>query len=104
MASFTLDNVPWLTTHLSAKTTWHLCRRLPVAFAGRLSTANYVGVDALLSGDLDGSNSVNLADYYRLAAAWNTTDPAADLDGSGWVDLDDYFLLSNHWLETGDPE
>ena len=104
MAGFTLDNVPVGTTHVSAKTAWHLRKRLPVTFAGRLATANFTGPNLLPGGDIAGANAVNLEDYYRLAAAWYRPDSAADIDGSGLVDMDDYFLLSNHWLEAGDAE
>ena len=104
VANFSLDSVPWTTTHLSAKTAWSLGQRLPVIFAGRVTVVDFAAAGALRGGDLDGSNAVDLADYYRLAASWYLPDPAADIDGSGMVDLDDYFILSNHWLETGDPE
>ena len=104
VAAFTLGNVPWTTTHLSAKTAWHLRTRLPVTFLGGAASVNFINSSALPAGDLDNSNTVNLGDYFLLAAAWYTPNPAADLDGSGLVDLDDYFLLSLHWQQTGDPE
>ena len=96
--------VPANTTHLSAKTAWHLRRRLDVSFTNNAAMANFTGASLLPAGDLDGSNTVDLGDYFILAGAWYTPNPAADLDGSGWVDLDDYFLLANRWHLEGDPE
>ena len=104
VADFTLKNVPPGTTHLSAKTAWHLRKRLPVMFAGRFAVADFREFRRLSAGDLDGSNGVDLGDYHILAGAWYQPDPSADIDGNNLVDLDDYFLLSNHWLEQGDPE
>ena len=47
---------------------------------------------------------MDLDDYYQLAGAWYTADPAADIDGSGLADIFDYFILASHWDEAGDPE
>ena len=104
VASFTLDSVQWPTTHLSAKTAWHLRKRLPASFTGANAAVNFTGANLLPGGDLNDSNHVGLDDYSQLAAAWATTRADSDIDGSGRVDLDDYFLLSSHWLESGDPE
>ena len=104
VASFTLTNVPPATANLSAKTAWHLRKRLAVAFTGFEAVANFNGASRLPAGDLDGSNWVDLGDYAQLAAAWYTSDPAADLDGSGLVDILDYFTLASHWAQPGDPE
>ena len=103
-ASFTLAHAPLGLAHLSAKTAWHLRTRLPVSFTNGVAAVSFTSATALRVGDLDGSNTVNLGDYFILAGAWYTANPTADLDGSGWVDLDDYFLLSHHWLSEGDPE
>ena len=104
VASYALTNVPLATVSLSAKTDWNLRRKLGVSFVNNAAVANFTGSSPLPAGDLDGSNTVDLGDYFILAGAWYTSNPAADIDGSGWVDLDDYFLLSTHWQETGDPE
>ena len=102
-ANYTLS-VPVLTANLSAKTDWNLRKKLPVTFVANQAT----GVNfALPAGDLNGSNKVDLDDYYLLASLWyqgSPTGDAADLDGNGIVNLDEYFLLSNHWNEQGDPE
>ena len=104
MASFALAHVPLGLAQLSAKTAWHLRTRRPVAFSNGLASVAFTGANALRNGDLDDSNSVDWSDYFRLAAAWYTPDPAVDLDGSGLVDIVDYFLLSEHWQQTGDAE
>ena len=104
VASYTLTNVPWGATNLSAKTDWHLRKRLPLAFVGRAAEVNFIGALRLLGGDFDNSNTVNLTDYQRLVDAWYTTQDAADIDGSGLVDIVDYFIMASHWLQLGDPE
>ena len=103
-AGYMLSQVPSGATHLSAKTAWSLRKRLAVMLAGDSGEANFTGPITLPSGDLDGSDRVDLDDYSQLAASWYTPGPASDIDGSGWVDLDDYFILANHWFADGDPE
>ena len=104
LANYTLDNVPANTAQLSAKTAWHLRRRLPVTFADGLAFADFADAAKLRAGDLDGNNVVDIVDYFILAGAWYTTNPNADLNGSGLVDIEDYFLLGSHWEQIGDPE
>ena len=104
VVEFTLDNVPVGTAHVSAKTAWNLRQRLTVTFAGRFATANFTEASLLPGGDIAGATTVNLEDYYRLAASWYLPDGAADIDGSGRVDLDDYFILSNNWLKESAAE
>ena len=103
-APFTLAHAPLGLAHLSARTAWHLRTRRPVSFTNGVAAVDFTGPSALRPGDLDGSGTIDFSDYFRLAAAWYTPDPAADLDGNGWVDLDDFFLLSHHWDEIADPE
>ena len=104
VAGFTLDNVPVGTTHVSAKTAWHLRQRRPVTFTGRAALADFTGAGALPGGDLTGWNHVGLEDYFHLAASWYRAESSADIDGSGFVDLDDYLILSNNWDAEGDGE
>ena len=104
LADYILTEVPLPTVRLSAWTPGHLRKRLDVSFMVGLATLNFTDASAPAGGDLDGSSQVDLADYFRLAAAWYTVNPAADIDGNGFVDLDDYFLLANSWLLQGDPE
>ena len=103
-ASFSLAHAPLGLAHLSAKTAWHLRTRLPVVFVNGVASVNFTSANALRGGDLDGSNLVDLADYYRLAASWYLPDPGADINGSGSVDSDDYFIMANRWQQSGDPE
>ncbi len=104
VTSYALTDVPLDTVSLSAKTDWNLRRKLGVSFANTAAVANFTGAYPLPAGDLDNSNTVNLADYSALASVWYTSNTVADLDGSGFVDVNDYFLLSSHWLLEGDPE
>ena len=100
VANYTLSSVPAGTTHVSAKTAWHLRQRQAVTWAGGQATVNF----QLSGGDLDDSNLVDIFDYFHLASAWYQPNDAADIDGSGMVDLDDYLILSNHWYQQGSPE
>ena len=102
VASFTVTNPPAGTTHLSAKTAWQLRKRLAMSFPSGEASADFTGDNMLPAGDLDGSGTVDLDDYFILAAAWDQADAAADIDGSGRIDLDDYFLLANRWSEQDD--
>ena len=91
-------------THLSAKTAWTLRTRLSATFTHGAAVVNFTGDNALLGGDFDNSNLVDIEDYFQLAAVWYRPDAAADIDGSGLVDVDDYFILASHWYLEGDPE
>ena len=104
LGSFLLTDLPLASIHLSAKTAWHLRRRMDVTFGGAQATAVFTAASRLLGGDLDDSNWVDQADYLTLAGAWYSSDPSADIDGNGRVDLADYFLLASHWTIAGDPE
>ena len=106
VASFVITNLPFPTTHLSAKTSWNLRKRLELSFTDARATASFTGLATLPGGDinLNGPNLVDIEDYFQLAAAWYQANPAADIDGSGWVDIDDYFLLASHWYLGGDPQ
>ena len=103
-AAFTLTNLPVAMTHLSAKTAWTLRTRLSATFTNGAAVVNFTGDNALLGGDFDNSNLVDIEDYFQLAAVWYRPDAAADIDGSGLVDVDDYFILASHWYLEGDPE
>ena len=96
--------IPAATTRFSAKTAWNLRRTLTPAIANFQGTAEFTNGDTLLAGDLNGSNQVDLDDYYILAAWWYQAVPTADLDGNGRVDLDDYFIMTSHWLDSGQAE
>ena len=97
VANYTLPKVLASSAHLSAKGTSSLRKRATVSFS---EGVNFV----LPGGDFDGSNLVDIQDYFALAASWYQANPATDIDGSGRVDLDDYFILASHWYEPGEAE
>ena len=51
VAAYSLS-VPTNTTHLSAKTAWHLRRRQAVTFTNGATTLNFTSANRLLVGDL----------------------------------------------------
>ncbi len=93
-------NVPLGTVNVSAKTAWSLRQTKTVSFTPGPTTANFL----LPAGDINGSNLVDIDDYFQLAVDWYTTDAASDIDGDGLVDIEDYFLLASRWYEAGDGE
>jgi len=93
---------PGGTTRLSAKTSWHLRKRLDVALDGNGQAAD-VGF-ALLGGDLNNSNSVNVLDYSVMKVNWGSADPGTDVNGDGTVQLLDYSLMKTNWFKLGDPQ
>jgi hypothetical protein len=115
VASYTLDNVPENTTHLSAKAAWNLREKLDVTDLGNgQGTANFVSDgtggwnDAsdhyLRGGDLNGSNGINILDYSVLKINWYTTNAVADINGDGNVQLLDYIILKGNFFQKGDDE
>lgn len=62
----------------------------------------------LRNGDVNGDNSIDLLDYFRMSDAYNTVkfdplfDASADLNGDDAVDLLDYFILSDNYNIFGD--
>jgi hypothetical protein len=106
-AGYTLRDVPAGTDHLSAKTAWTLRRRLACDVAGSVNNqaaVSFNGLDVLLGGDLDDSNSVNILDYAKLKKHWFSSEPSADLNGDGTVNLLDYTILKNNWWQIGSPQ
>jgi hypothetical protein len=115
-------SVPTNTTHISAKTAWHLRRRLAVgAFSGGAATVDFSGGGFLRGGDLitdpvppatieNTDNSVNSADYLRLLNSYLQTVGGdanigrADIDGDGGITSSDYLKLLGNYLATGDPQ
>jgi len=100
-ATYVLTDVPADTANLSAKTAWHLRKRLPVAF-GQSGQAQ-VNFE-LLGGDLNGSNTTDIYDYATLRNNWLTSNAQADINGDGQVQLLDYSILREDWYRAGDPE
>ena len=95
------NNVPALTTRFSVKTAWTLRQRVDsLDFVNAPPTPNFL----LRGGDLNGSNLVDIDDYFALAAVWYQNATNADIDGNRLVDVDDYFILASHWYQAGDAE
>ena len=63
---------------------------------------------ALVNGDVDGSNNVDLSDYLLLSGAFDSTSSSsnwlasADLNEDGSVDLSDYLILVGNFDLSGD--
>jgi hypothetical protein len=60
----------------------------------------------VISGDFDGSQRVDLADFAQMAAAWDDKEgvEAVDLTYDWRLDIFDLVIFSNHWLERGGGE
>lgn len=62
----------------------------------------------LTNGDVNGDNTVNVADFLALRAAFGSTssstfwNPNADLDGNGSVGTNDFLILRRNFGRTGD--
>ncbi len=99
--SYTLTDVPANTARLSAKTAWALRKRVDVTLdASGQAVANV----AMLSGDVNGTNSINVLDYSVLKLNWNSPNALADVNGDGQVQLLDYSLMKANWFQVGDPQ
>jgi|GEM_PF-1040107 len=63
---------------------------------------------SLVNGDINGDNTISLADFGRLKQAYGSTpndsnwNPNADLDGNGSVGLSDFGILKLHFGQSGD--
>ena len=103
--SFTLTAPALGTYQLSVKGSKWLRRTVPV----NLSNGNVSGFTvSLLGGDINGDNSVSLADFFLLRNAngsspgmanWN---PNADLNNDGQVTQADLLILQSSYGKTGD--
>ncbi|GMU20281.1 MAG: hypothetical protein AMXMBFR13_03780 [Phycisphaerae bacterium] len=104
---YTLTHVPANTASLSAKTAWHLRRKLTVTLdadgQGIGAFTRTTGKD-LRGGDIRQDNTVNILDYSTLKNNWNSTNAAADINGDGYVGLLDYSLMKSNWFRMGDEE
>jgi len=63
---------------------------------------------SLINGDINGDNTISLADFGQLKAAYGSVpgngnwNPNADLDGNGSVGLSDFGILKLHYGTSGD--
>ncbi|MCW5942067.1 MAG: hypothetical protein KIS66_07530 [Fimbriimonadaceae bacterium] len=71
-------------------------------------TADATGLDiALLNGDVDGNNSVNIADFLAVRNAFGSTptsanwNPNADLNGNGAVNIQDFLIVRRNLGRSG---
>lgn len=108
-AGYSFTDIPDGLKSISAKTAWHLRRRIEVTPVNGQSVANFTGEFELLGGDLatpgqsTGDNAVNALDYAILRNAWGDK-PAGDITGDGFTDNDDYLVMSANWYKKGDSE
>lgn len=93
-----------------------LGRALPLVFDGVDgcdATADFIGSDALLSGDFGNGtvsqdNLVDVTDAAILSINWEqaidpNSDTGADANGDGLQDGDDFTILQNNFAVAGDP-
>ncbi|HTQ11949.1 MAG TPA: dockerin type I domain-containing protein, partial [Fimbriimonadaceae bacterium] len=85
----------WLRSKLSSQT----------LASGGLNGLSYT----LTNGDVNGDNSVSLADFGQLKLAYGSSpggsnwNANADLDGNGSVGLSDFGILKLHYGQSGAP-
>jgi probable HAF family extracellular repeat protein len=105
--SFSFPSTLGGTFDVAAKASHWLRKKITsVAFSGGgiVSGLSF----SLLNGDVNGDNTINLADLVAMAAAWRTTPGAAkwnanaDLNGDGAVNLSDWLIAARNWRKTGD--
>ena len=105
VGSYQLDDVPDGITHLSAKSPWNLrCKVAIVPGANGMTIVNFTDGVMLLGGDINGSNTVNIADYAGMKSHWFSIDGEADINGDNEVGLPDYVIMKRNWFRIGDPE
>jgi len=91
----TAKGSPWLRERLSSQT----------LTATGISGLSY----SLINGDINGDNTISLADFGKLKLAYGSVpgdsnwNPNADLDGNGSVGLSDFGILKLHYGQSGSP-
>jgi hypothetical protein len=105
---FGIEGVPWRRGYtVWVKSEGHLAAAEQVDVVGE---ATEVGFAALRAGDADGSNTVTIADFSILAAAFGTAqggtgfDARADFNRDGVVSISDFSLLASNFGAAGAPE
>jgi hypothetical protein len=98
--AYTLTSVPAGTAHLSAKTAWHLRKRVDVDLGG---SGQITPGFTLLGGDLNGSNSINILDYSKMQINWGGG-TGGDINGDGSTFTLDYSIMKSNWFRIGDPQ
>ncbi|HTQ08457.1 MAG TPA: dockerin type I domain-containing protein [Fimbriimonadaceae bacterium] len=99
-------NVPPGTYDITAKASHWLRRKLPSQTLGVFGATGLAF--SLTNGDINGDNSVSLADFGLLKVAYGSTssssnwNPNADLNGDGTVSLADFGILKLSYGQSGD--
>jgi alpha-tubulin suppressor-like RCC1 family protein len=103
--SYTMYGVPNATYNAAIKGTVYL----QTVTAVNNSSASPILDTSLLTGDVNGDNEIDIADFNELAASYGSVeggtgyDVNADLNGDGEVDLIDFDLLATNYGLTGAP-
>ena len=106
--NFTMPTSISGTYDVAAKASHWLRRRLSnVTLTGTSFTGgtNF----SLINGDVNGDNTINLADFTIISADWRSTPGSphwnvnADLNGDGIINLGDLLVLTKNWRKSGDP-
>lgn len=85
----------------------HLSRRITVSPSPDDQDVD-LGTLTFLNGDVNGNNSINIADFLLLRAAFGTGsggpgyDDRADLDKSGTVNIADFLILRRNFGQSGE--
>lgn len=92
---------PWKgSIEISVKTSHWLRKRWGSVGIG---SSNVSGVlTSLINGDINGDNSVDIADYAVLSAVFGVPNSVADINGDGETDIADYAILSASFGLDGD--
>ncbi len=89
---------------LSAKTSFHLRRRISCIPDNGKATADFTNENELLGGDLNGDNVVDIQDFNRLRYHWFSENDQADITGNGSTGQADYNVMKSNWHVKGDGE
>lgn len=108
-AGYWITDIPDGVKYISAKTAWHLRKRIPVNLVKGQAEANFTGTNELPGGDLAtpgqpmGDNLINALDYAVLRGAWGDK-AAGDINGDGITDNNDYLIMQRNLYRKGDVE
>jgi hypothetical protein len=67
-----------------------------------LEGAQPIVFPAMMAGDADGNNLVNIADFFSVIGKWYQQDPVADFNGDGIVNALDVSSIGRNWMKSGD--
>jgi hypothetical protein len=112
LGSVIFTDVDLESFRLSAKTDWHLRKRLVVGLdSDGQAAVSFTGTgNSLLGGDINGDNVINTLDFSILRFYWSNTVSGtpgaaqADITGSGAVSTHDYGVLQSNFFTMGDPQ